>query len=945
MLTLEQTLEQQKNLNQLCADRPQKTSEFFAGNAFYGIDLIIKKYANLSPNYPLKAIVPHGVNLSDDKVWEAELQSLLPTIWAYPPYRVKSYLKQLPNDYPRKQVIPAVSPFLYLIELLKNQPKPKRQGTIFFPFHSTHHIIVKMDDESLAEKLEQLPDTLKPITVCIYWKDYHLGRHIPFEKRGIRVVSAGHIYDPDFLFRFYHLCSLHQYASSNGLGSHLFYAVKAGCAYFQLNQAPDYELQGDDKFLRHFAPPSEMREEQLQKLFTTVAPETTPEQIAIVDEYLGAKFWLSPEQMRSQIFAAETEYNYFLVQSAVKYLNQGNNAEALKVLEMAIAALPNEPGLHYGKAIALARMGQTQAAIESLNILLAAIPEHPKARQLLMEIQPSSAQGISAANLVEQATEAINTQNHTQAFDLLNQAKKLQTTTQKYTQNIDYLRGICFLNQHQPGAALQALQEELRYFPQNTAAQTLKNQLLAQYPQLITRKINDPEFQQLLEIVRPYTMLSEARLYSLFSLVKQICQKNIPGNIVECGVAGGGSTALMAAVIQRYSKQPRWLYAFDSFSGMPAPTEKDRHQGIPADQTGWGTGTCAAPETTVQEICSKLKVRQIVKTVKGYFQETLPKMRNMVGMISLLHVDGDWYESTQVIFQNLYDRVVNDGYIQVDDYGHWEGCRQAVHEFAEQKQITLNLQPIDETGVFFIKPDKFPLNPMIPSDLIREFSQDDPVAYGIESQMSLNERFQLYYVLRQLLPQSSSPLRFVEIGSYAGSSLFLECQTFKRIVPQFQGFAIDPGGHPQLQTVLQHFKNEVTHLQMLSHQAAPQLQSLFAQDGQQPVFIFVDGDHSYEGVRQDILNYFPLLAPGGIMVFHDYLPPLNDENRTAILFHHGGKEPGIRQACQELMDKTYHCERVEVPLLYPTDPTQTQAHLPIIPGVFSTLRVYRKLLS
>lgn len=632
------------------------------------------------------------------------------------------------------------------------------------------------------------------------------------------------------------------------------------------------------------------------------------------------------------------------IAQAVAQLNAQENAAALQLLNRAIAALPKEPGLHYGKAIALARMGQNQAAIESLNILLAAIPEHPKARQLLREIQPGSAPGISVANLVAQANQAINTQNYNQAFDLLNQAKKLQTTTLKYTPNIDYLRGICFLNQNQPGAALQALQEELRYFPQNTAAQTLKNQILAQYPQLITRKINDPEFQQLLAIVRPYTMLSEARLYSLFSLVKEICQKNIPGNIVECGVAGGGSTALMAAVIQRYSKQPRWLYAFDSFSGMPAPTEKDRHQGIPADKTGWGTGTCAAPETTVQEICSQLGVRRIVKTVKGYFQETLPKMRNMVGMISLLHVDGDWYESTRVIFQNLYDRVVNDGYIQVDDYGHWEGCRQAVHEFAEEKQITLNLQPIDETGVFFVKPDKFPLNPMIPKELIREFYQDDPVAYGIESQMSLNERFQLYYVLRHLLPQSSSPLRFVEIGSYAGSSLFLECQTLKRIVPQFQGFAIDPGGHPQLQTVLQRFQNEVTYLPMLSHQAAPQLQSLFAQDGQQPVFIFVDGDHSYEGVRQDILNYFPLLAPGGIMIFHDYLPPLNDENRRAILFHHGGKEPGIRQACQELMEKTYSCEQIEVPLLYPTDPTQTQAHLPIIPGVFSTLRVYRKLL-
>jgi hypothetical protein len=387
MLTLEQTLEQQKNLTHLCADRNQKTSEIFAGNAFYGIDIIIKKYAELPPNYPLKAILPHGINLSDDKVWEAELQSPLPTIWAYPPYRVQSYLKQ-PHNYSHtpKKVIPAASPFLYVIELLKNQPKPKRQGTIFFPFHSTHHIIVKMDDEALAEKLEQLPDNLKPITVCIYWKDYHLGRHIPFEKRGMRVVSAGHIYDPDFLFRFYHLCSLHQYASSNSLGSHLFYAVKAGCAYFHLNQALNYTLQGNDKFLREFAPPPAIREEQLQKLFTTVHSEPTPEQMALVDEYLGARFVLYPEQMRLQLFAAETEYNYWRVQSAVKYLNQGNNAEALKVLEVAIAALPKEPGLHYGKAIALARLGQNQAAIESLNILLAVIPEHPKARQLLAEI-------------------------------------------------------------------------------------------------------------------------------------------------------------------------------------------------------------------------------------------------------------------------------------------------------------------------------------------------------------------------------------------------------------------------------------------------------------------------------------------------------------------------------------------------------------------------------
>ena len=78
------------------------------------------------------------------------------------------------------------------------------------------------------------------------------------------------------------------------------------------------------------------------------------------------------------------------------------------------------------------------------------------------------------------------------------------------------------------------------------------------------------------------------------------------------------------------------------------------------------------------------------------------------------------------------------------------------------------------------------------------------------------------------------------------------------------------------------------------------------------------------------------------MMFHDYLPPLNDENREAILFHHGGNEPGIRQACQEFMENTYGCEVIDIPLLYPTDPTQSQAYLPIIPGVFSTIRAYRK---
>jgi predicted O-methyltransferase YrrM len=35
-------------------------------------------------------------------------------------------------------------------------------------------------------------------------------------------------------------------------------------------------------------------------------------------------------------------------------------------------------------------------------------------------------------------------------------------------------------------------------------------------------------------------------------------------------------------------------------------------------------------------------------------------------------------------------------------------------------------------------------------------------------------------------------------------------------------------------------------------------------------FIFVDGDHSWEGVKNDIVLWWPKLKPGGVMAGHDY---------------------------------------------------------------------------
>jgi Macrocin-O-methyltransferase (TylF) len=279
----------------------------------------------------------------------------------------------------------------------------------------------------------------------------------------------------------------------------------------------------------------------------------------------------------------------------------------------------------------------------------------------------------------------------------LNELKANRTRTP----GVDYLRALCFLKGQWPGPAIEALKEEVRLFPQNHQAASLLEKLLREH--LSKVKQRDSEFRKLFETIRPYTMIHEARLFSLFSLAKEVCQEDLPGNFVECGVAAGGSSALLAAVIARYSRRPRRLFSFDTFEGMPTPSTLDICNGQEADKTGWGTGTCAAPETSVREICGKLGVENLVQPVKGLFADTLPVSRDAIGPIAFLHMDSDWYESTRTILEHLYEQVVPGGRIQVDDYGYWDGCTRAFNEFQAGRGQKFTLHEIDGNAVWMRK--------------------------------------------------------------------------------------------------------------------------------------------------------------------------------------------------------------------------------------------------
>ena len=191
--------------------------------------------------------------------------------------------------------------------------------------------------------------------------------------------------------------------------------------------------------------------------------------------------------------------------------------------------------------------------------------------------------------------------------------------------------------------------------------------------------------EQIIENLKPFTKISKGRMQNLLNLCKKANENNVLGAFVECGVHKGGASVLMAL-----NSEDRVTWMFDSFEGMPPPTDEDGPKA-----PDW-TGKTAAIEQYLKSLLWDYEIpKNKVRIVKGWFKDTIPKAN--LGQIAILRLDGDWYESTKVCLENLYDKVSFGGYIIIDDYGHWEGCRKAVDEFIEKRGLNVELHKTDYT--------------------------------------------------------------------------------------------------------------------------------------------------------------------------------------------------------------------------------------------------------
>jgi predicted O-methyltransferase YrrM len=142
--------------------------------------------------------------------------------------------------------------------------------------------------------------------------------------------------------------------------------------------------------------------------------------------------------------------------------------------------------------------------------------------------------------------------------------------------------------------------------------------------------------------------------------------KNVPGDMAELGVASGASARMISA-----RAPERVLHLFDTFEGLPEPSEKDSSRFKKRQY-----------RHTLEDVQGYLSGDK-VRFYKGLFPETAKEVS--VTQFAFVHLDGDLYETTKAGLEWFYPRLSKGGILICHDYDTSAGVNRAFDEFFADK--------------------------------------------------------------------------------------------------------------------------------------------------------------------------------------------------------------------------------------------------------------------
>jgi asparagine synthase (glutamine-hydrolysing) len=182
------------------------------------------------------------------------------------------------------------------------------------------------------------------------------------------------------------------------------------------------------------------------------------------------------------------------------------------------------------------------------------------------------------------------------------------------------------------------------------------------------------------------TYLSDDKLANLEWCAREVRRHDVPGDVVEAGVAMGGSAIVLAAQLT----PERAFDGYDVFGMIPPPSEHDggdAHERYDVIASGGSTGIDGDPYYGYVDDLYDRVVRSFhahgvapgerVRLHRGLFENTL----SPEGPLALVHIDSDWYEPVRLCLERTYPHLSPGAFVVLDDYHDYEGCRTATDEF------------------------------------------------------------------------------------------------------------------------------------------------------------------------------------------------------------------------------------------------------------------------
>lgn len=204
-------------------------------------------------------------------------------------------------------------------------------------------------------------------------------------------------------------------------------------------------------------------------------------------------------------------------------------------------------------------------------------------------------------------------------------------------------------------------------------------------------------------------------IYHSYQSAISICENNVDGDLIECGVAMGSQIGAFQLALQEKGQiEKRKIWAFDSFQGIPMAGEFDTEQaGIgeithdkfaPIEERLVSSGVTSHSLQSVKNNFAQWGLTTSnVEFIEGWFQHTIEETSKKIESVSILRLDGDLYESTLICLEHLYPKVVKGGIVIIDDYA-LTGCKIAVeHYFKKLKKALPKMNSVDNHGVVYFE--------------------------------------------------------------------------------------------------------------------------------------------------------------------------------------------------------------------------------------------------